>query len=96
LLANLTPFSLKAWLDFEGLPTNTIGAQMITATALAVMCALLCPLSTKHSWSLRSEGVVIDGVHLKGENKVKCSLVKGTFKECKACSKCEGLTSPME
>ena len=56
----------------------------------------LCPLSTKHSWSLRSEGVVIDGVHLKGENKVKCSLVKGTFKECKACSKCEGLTPSME
>jgi polygalacturonase len=35
--------------------------------------------------------VVIDGVHLNGEQKVECDLVQGTFRNCAKCSGCKGL-----
>merc|ERR1712086_741573 len=59
--------SVAAWIDFEGLPTNTI------------------------------DNVVLDGVFLKqtsGGSQAKCLLVKGQYRECKACAVCAGL-SPM-
>ena len=39
------------------------------------------------------EGISIDGVHLKAKSAIKkCSLVKGTYRDCAECAKCKGLT----
>ena len=37
-------------------------------------------------------GVVINGVHLQGGTNSTCKRVTGTYTDCEACAKCDGLS----